>query len=113
LAGENISAGFVVPTVASCVDLVVHLAIDPAGHRRVREIVSVPGRVEQGVIETEALFTTPGTRLERAKGMPNRLDRFAQAGIDIHPLLSSSSRGRDDVAVSTVGGGFTIREETG
>jgi pilus assembly protein CpaF len=88
LAGENISAGFVIPTVASCVDLVVHLAIDPAGHRRVREIVSVPGRVEHGTIETEALFTTPGTHLERAHGMPNRLDRFAQAGIEIHRLLT-------------------------
>jgi pilus assembly protein CpaF len=88
LAGENISAGFVIPTVASCVDLVVHLAIDPAGHRRVREIVSVPGRVEHGTIETEALFTTPGTHLERAQGMPNRLDRFAQAGIEIHRLLT-------------------------
>ena len=30
LAGENISARFVVPTVAASVDLVVHLGIDPA-----------------------------------------------------------------------------------
>ena len=32
LAGENISARFVVPTVASSVDLVVHLGIDQRGH---------------------------------------------------------------------------------
>jgi len=39
------SARFVVPTVASSVDLVVHLGIDTHGVRRVKEIVAVPGRV--------------------------------------------------------------------
>ena len=53
LAGENISARFVVPTVASSVDLVVHLGIDEHGVRRVNEIVSVPGRVENDIIEIE------------------------------------------------------------
>ena len=43
LAGENISARFVVPTVAASVDLVVHLAVDEHGVRRVNEIVGVPG----------------------------------------------------------------------
>ena len=56
LAGENISARFVVPTVASSVDLVVHLGIDEHGVRRVNEIVGVPGRVENDVIETEPIF---------------------------------------------------------
>ena len=41
--GENISARFVVPTVAASVDLVVHLGIDAHGVRRVNEIVAVPG----------------------------------------------------------------------
>jgi pilus assembly protein CpaF len=52
LAGENISARFVVPTVAASVDLVVHLGLDEHGVRRVNEIVSVPGRVENDIIET-------------------------------------------------------------
>ncbi len=56
LAGENISARFVVPTVASSVDLVVHLGIDVGGTRRVNEIVAVPGRVEEDVIEIEPIF---------------------------------------------------------
>src|ERR671929_1711574 len=56
LAGENISARFVVPTVAASVDLVVHLGVDSGGVRRVNEIVSVPGRVENDTIETEQLF---------------------------------------------------------
>src|SRR4029078_2329439 len=33
LAGENVSDRFVVPTVASSVDLVVHLGIDAGGRR--------------------------------------------------------------------------------
>src|SRR5436189_4427878 len=56
LAGENISARFVVPTVASSVDLVVHLGLDPHGVRRVNEIVAVPGRVEHDLVETEPVF---------------------------------------------------------
>src|SRR3954454_13987288 len=51
LAGENVTHGFVVPTVAASVDLVVHLA-RTGGHRRVTEIVAVPGRSEGDVIET-------------------------------------------------------------
>ena len=88
LAGENISARFVVPTVAASVDLVVHLGFDAGGKRRVREIVAVPGRVEADIIETEPIFITQGGRLTRAQGMPPRLERFEIAGIDIHALLA-------------------------
>jgi pilus assembly protein CpaF len=88
LAGENISARFVVPTVASSVDLVVHLDIDADGVRRVDEVVAVPGRVEGDTIETETLFVRDGAGLVRANGMPPRAERFARAGIDVHGLLS-------------------------
>ena len=98
LAGENISARFVVPTVASSVDIVVHGAVEVDGKRRVREIVGVPGRVEADVIETEPIFTAVDRRLTRAQGMPPRLDRFGVAGIDIHGLLSQSA-GRAGVEV--------------
>jgi pilus assembly protein CpaF len=87
LAGENISARFVVPTVAACLDLVVHLGIDADGQRRVREIVGVPGRVEHDVIEIEPIFETVGGRLTRVRGVPPRADRFAQAGFDLQSLL--------------------------
>jgi len=90
LAGENISSRFVVPTVASSVDLVVHLGIDGAGTRRTNEIVAVPGRVENDVIETEPIFTRAGGDLERAGGMPPHLDRYARAGVDVHRLLEAS-----------------------
>src|SRR3954447_308227 len=44
LAGENVTHSFVVPTVAATVDVVVHIARDASGRRKVREIVAVPGR---------------------------------------------------------------------
>jgi hypothetical protein len=53
---EHRRARFVVPTVATCVDLVVHLGIDGDGRRRVRVIVGVPGRAEGDVTKTEAVF---------------------------------------------------------
>ncbi len=92
LAGENISARFVVPTVAASVDVVVHVAIEAGGVRRVREIVAVPGRVEADAIETEQIFHTHHGRLVRAQGMPPRLESFDLAGLDLHALLSSDSR---------------------
>lgn len=91
LAGENISARFVVPTVANSVDLVVHLGIDTTGTRRVNEIVAVPGRVESDIIETEPIFERgAGDQVQRASGMPPRLERYAQVGIDVHRILNES-----------------------
>ncbi|WP_341925259.1 CpaF/VirB11 family protein [Nocardioides psychrotolerans] len=87
LAGENISARFVVPTVASSVDLVVHLGIDRHGIRQVDEVVGVPGRVENDVIETETIFERRGGDLERANGMPPRPELYERAGIDVHRIL--------------------------
>jgi pilus assembly protein CpaF len=87
LAGENIGARFVVPTVATCVDLVVHLGIDGDGRRRVREIVGVPGRAEADVIETEAVFIERAGVLGRAPGLPPHADRYERAGIDLPRLL--------------------------
>jgi pilus assembly protein CpaF len=90
LAGENISARFVVPTVAASVDLVVHLGIDADGVRRINEIVAVPGRAENDTIETEPVFVRRGAGLVRATGMPPRAERFARAGIDVAALLNGS-----------------------
>ena len=88
LAGENISPRFVVPTVAASVDIVVHLGIDRHGVRRVQEVVGVPGRVENDVIETEALFVRRGVELVRAQGMPPRREHFERAGLDLASLLA-------------------------
>jgi pilus assembly protein CpaF len=87
LAGENVSAAFVVPTVAASIDLVVHLALDAAGHRRVREIVAVTGRVEGDVIETAELFAMRNGRLVRGDGYPPHRQRYEAAGIDVAALV--------------------------
>ena len=95
LAGENIGSRFVVPTVASSVDLVVHVGIDVQGQRRTLEIAAVPGRVEQDLIEVEPLFGLVHGRLTRLSGLPPRAERFAQAGYDLHRLLHQDD---DEVA---------------
>jgi len=87
LAGENVSDRFVVPTVASAIDLVVHLGVDVDGRRGVREILGVSGRVEEGVVETSELFVRSAGRLVRADGFPPGADRFARAGVDLAAVL--------------------------
>ena len=87
LAGENIASGFVLPTVAGAVDLVVHLRATPAGQRRVREVVALTGRVEEQVVEVAPLFSWRGGRLVRDIGMPRHEDRFEQHGFRLSSLL--------------------------
>ena len=88
LAGENVSPRFVVPTVASSIDVVVHIALEHDGVRRVREIVAIPGRVEGDIVEVADLFTTKGGVLRRAEGFPPHADRFERAGYHVHQLLA-------------------------
>lgn len=88
LAGENVGHAFVVPTVASAVDLVVHVAASPGGERRVREIVALPGRAENGVVEVADLFVRRDGALVRAGGYPPHADRFAERGYDLAQLLA-------------------------
>ena len=78
------------PTVAASVDLVVHLALDPSGARRVVEIVAVPGRMEGDVIETEPVFEWREGRLERGIGLPPRIDQYQRTGTDVVRLLNEA-----------------------
>ena len=86
-AGENVSSRFVVPTVASAIDLVVHLDMLADGRRRVREIVGLSGRVEDETIEVSDIFSLRGDRLVRGEGQPPHAERFARAGFDLSALL--------------------------
>ena len=88
LAGENVGSRFVVPTVAGSIDLVVHVALEHDGVRRVREVVAVPGRVEGDVVETADLFTQREGVLRRAEGFPPHPERFRRAGFDVAALLA-------------------------
>ncbi len=88
LAGENVGSRFVVPTVASSIDLVVQIALERDGRRRVREIAAVPGRVEGDVVEIADLFVTREGTLVRGAGYPPHVERFDQAGYDVAALLA-------------------------
>jgi pilus assembly protein CpaF len=94
LAGENVSHAFVVPTVASSIDLVVHLVKDGAGRRRVREVVALPGRTEGDVVEIAQLYATRGDALARADGYPPHPDRYEASGYDLAELLGPDRWGR-------------------
>lgn len=91
LAGSNVSSSFVVPTVASSVDIVVHLALEAQGARQVREIVAIPGRTEGEIVEIADLFVRSGPDLVRADGFPPHVERFTRAGFDLGRLLGRPS----------------------
>lgn len=101
LAGDNVGSRFVVPTVASAVDLVVHLALERDGSRQVREIVALSGRVEGEVVEVADLFVRRAGRLARAEGYPPHVDRFERAGYDVAALLNDVD---DERSVGRLGG---------
>ena len=90
LAGENVTADYIVPTVASAVDLVVHATTGSDGRRRVREVIALSGRVEDGVVETSEIFTMRDGIAVRGNGFPPRQDRYAAAGIDLRSVLGAA-----------------------
>ncbi|MCY1157726.1 MAG: CpaF family protein [Citricoccus sp.] len=89
MAGENISRNFVVPTVASCFDLVVHCARDRHGRRYVEEILAVGSRVEEGIIESSTVFhridgqlvLNPSAMLENGKLEAHGYDARTVVGV--------------------------------
>jgi pilus assembly protein CpaF len=92
LAGDNVTHKFVVPTVAGCIDLVVHISAEAGGRRKVREVLAIPGRVEGDVVEASEIFVTRNERLLRADGWPPHVERFANAGFDLTDLLASAQK---------------------
>ena len=65
LAGGNIDRGFVVPTVAGVIDVVVHAELRSDGTRRVREIIEPRGVGADGTIATETIFDLRSGELAR------------------------------------------------
>ena len=91
LAGRNIDASFVVPTVATSIDLVVHAELDRTGHRHVVEIVAPTGRAVDGVIEATQLFTRSPNGLVATGLHPTQLDKLTRAGVDPARYLRAAS----------------------
>ena len=56
LAGPNISSAFVVPTVASCIHIVVQLEIGARGERCVREIVETTGETIADRVDVRTVY---------------------------------------------------------
>lgn len=81
LAGRNIDAGFIVPAVAACIDLVVHCELR-RGRRRVVEILAPTGTAANGVVEASPIFRLEGDRLAVTGGHPHRASKYAAAGLD-------------------------------
>jgi len=86
LAGRNIDSSFVVPTVASTIDVVVHCELTRHGLRQVTEIIA-PGGVTDGVIEAVSLFRRRDGRLATIGGVPPRLEKYEARGFAPADLL--------------------------
>lgn len=91
LAGRNIDSGFVIPTVAGCIDIVVHCELDRRGRRRVAEIIAPSGQVTGGAIEASRIFAMRDGALEATGGYPTKLAKFAAAGLDPAIVLGTGS----------------------
>ena len=80
LAGENISHRFISPTIASAIDLIVHVCLDRNGDRRVSEIAVVTGRVEGLSPEVDTIFTWNSETASYARGLGSlpHPERFAR-----------------------------------
>lgn len=65
LAGENITQGFINPTIAQSLDLIIQCNLGKDGKRRITEIAALSGRIEENHIEIETLFKWDGKKYER------------------------------------------------
>lgn len=90
LAGENISAAFVAPTVASCIDVIVHCTKEANGRRTVGEIAMVGSLGKNGVIELRRVFSRSGG---------GTLNRHHEADLS-HPKWDHAGAPRSGAGVS-------------
>lgn len=92
LAGRNIDSSFVVPTVATAIDLVVHLELAPDRGRRVREIVAPTGHVGADGIQIAPIFARDALGDLVATGNPPpRPAKFLEAGLDPRLVLGRAA----------------------
>lgn len=75
LAGENVTSSFVTPTVASSVDIVVHVIREEDGTRHVSEILHVSDRVEGERIQADTMFSWNNGYLEQASVITDEIVR--------------------------------------
>ncbi len=93
LAGRNIDASFVVPTVASTIDVVVHAELESSGQRRIVEILAPTGTTSGSAIDSVSLFELRGGRLKATGEIPSRREKFHRAGADVERMLRAVDPG--------------------
>lgn len=91
LAGDNISPHFVIQTVASSIDLVIHCERSRTGQRRVAEVLSLGKRVENGIIETSTIFGRENGELVLKESADVPSEKFSHAGLDINSILREAA----------------------
>lgn len=96
LAGRNIDADFIVPTIAASLDLVVHLERRADGRRQVASIIAPTGASTGRMIEAATIFERRGGVLEATGSHPPRSAKLAAAGLDVGALLGEASRFADE-----------------
>lgn len=85
LAGANISHSFIVPTVASAIDLVIQIAMDADGDRRVVEIAALSGRTENLHIEMETLWNWRNGKHEEGLGLATFKQKLVEKSLVAQP----------------------------
>jgi len=88
LAGRNIDSSFVLPTVASVIDIVVHCELERSGRRRITEIVAPSGVVTGTVIEASTIFRLENHVLAATGSYPAKTAGFTAGGFDLAAVLS-------------------------
>ncbi|WP_066078387.1 CpaF family protein [Pseudoclavibacter albus] len=86
LAGRNIDADFIVPTIAQSLDLVVHLERAKDGHRQVHSILSPSGAVHARTIEAATIFERRGAALVATGSYPPK-PRFEPLRAELRTAL--------------------------
>ena len=88
LLAESISARFVVPTVASSVDLVVHLGIDAHGVAAQRDASGAGAGRERHHRGRDHLRARGRRAASRIRDAVAELERFERIGIYFHQILN-------------------------
>lgn len=88
LAGRNIDSSFVVPTVASSIDIVVHCELERNGARRIVEILATSGNTSGSLVEASSIFALQRGTLEATGGYPTKTEKFHAGGFDLSAVLA-------------------------
>ena len=89
LAGNNVSAEFVVPTVANVIDIVVFVELLANGQRVVQQISAINGRIEGNAIEIADVFHRVDDALVPTGLYPRKQERFLRNGYSLQRMLGN------------------------